>query len=304
MPARLHSLTEGERYATFSTVGGENGERGSMAGPDRRIDLRFGAFACSVQGFDDPDAALAKVLRQVVQALTQAPQLKTGALFDMKTLGRLERQLAEGGGGSARAVPGLVVTRFPDAAPPGPDGAASGPRPARSAPSGADELNLFRPPRSDEGTDLEPEDRVGSNPTANVFARDDGAVSADRSCLDLTPYRHQPRPADNGTERPASARSAAEVARAGEARTIPDLLAAAAAWLTLEQGKDSFDPLTVLSVLDRLDGDWPTSFEIRLKAFERLVRHGRLIPVHPEVGADSDRFRLGEGERRRWERAS
>lgn len=80
----------------------------------KRVDVRIGSFACSLQGFDDPAQPLAALLR-LVQERMEAPELTNGTpLFDQATLARLQAEIAPNGGDTAlSATPGVVLTLRP-----------------------------------------------------------------------------------------------------------------------------------------------------------------------------------------------
>jgi hypothetical protein len=81
--------------------------------------------------------------------------------------------------------------------------------------------------------------------------------------------------------------------RAG-ARSVPDLLAVAGAWLTLVDGKPRFTRREVMEVFESLPGDHPRTLEARIKGFGQLVRSGTLLLVGDGLfamaQADRDRF--------------
>lgn len=80
----------------------------------KRVDLRFGSFACSLQGFDDPSEPLAALLR-LVQERLEEPALPDGApLFDAATLERIAAEIGTPGADRMMAAtPGLVLTLRP-----------------------------------------------------------------------------------------------------------------------------------------------------------------------------------------------
>ena len=75
------------------------------------------------------------------------------------------------------------------------------------------------------------------------------------------------------------------------AETVPDLLAAAAAYLTLGEGRARFTRREVMDVFDALPGDQPRTLEARIKGFGRLVREGTLVLVEDGVFAMSHQAR-------------
>ena len=62
-----------------------------MAEGTKRLDLQFGSFACSVQGFDDPGEPVQQVLRAMQHLLEESPDLATtGIAFEADTIEQLE----------------------------------------------------------------------------------------------------------------------------------------------------------------------------------------------------------------------
>lgn len=78
-----------------------------MTDSRKRVDVSVGGFACSLQGFEDPGAALTAILR----AMREAGDLALGApLFDAPTMARLGREIgALAGNGAVSVAPGLVL---------------------------------------------------------------------------------------------------------------------------------------------------------------------------------------------------
>ncbi|MEO1776930.1 MAG: hypothetical protein AAFS07_18470 [Pseudomonadota bacterium] len=80
----------------------------------QRMDLRVGAFACSIQGFDDPAAVLERVISTLRDAADSDPDFaaRTAVGLDEETVTRLREAAATASGmpaGSLEAVPGLIV---------------------------------------------------------------------------------------------------------------------------------------------------------------------------------------------------
>lgn len=73
--------------------------------------------------------------------------------------------------------------------------------------------------------------------------------------------------------------SASDFAKIAAAETVPDLLIASAAWLTMAQGRAKFSRGEVMDVFDTLPGDHPRTLEARIKGYGKLVRSGSLILV-------------------------
>ena len=81
-----------------------------------------------------------------------------------------------------------------------------------------------------------------------------------------------------------------------DAQTVPELLTASAAYLTIGQGRSRFTRREVMDVFDGLPGDQPRSLEARIKGFGRLVREGTLVLVEDGV------FAMSQSARERFER--
>lgn len=88
--------------------------------------------------------------------------------------------------------------------------------------------------------------------------------------------------------------SAADFAKIGGLDTVPDLLIAAAAWLTLARGRVQFSRREIMDVFDGLPGDHPKSLEARIKGYGKLVRSGSFVLV------SEGRFMLSRSERDRF----
>ena len=75
---------------------------------------------------------------------------------------------------------------------------------------------------------------------------------------------------------------------------MPDQLSAAAAWLTLVQGKSRLTRREVMEVLEKIPAEEPRALADRIKGFGKLVRSGSLILVDDGVFAmaqpERDRF--------------
>ncbi len=84
-----------------------------IGGVRRRVELRHGAFACTVEGFDDPVSVLRDVIGFVQRAHEETPELAgTAITFDNETLQNLlDEILARGDTGHVDVVPSLSVRR-------------------------------------------------------------------------------------------------------------------------------------------------------------------------------------------------
>ena len=87
--------------------------------------------------------------------------------------------------------------------------------------------------------------------------------------------------------------SAAELAQRLQATSVPELLTAAAAWLTLVGEKPQFTRREMMTIFQALPGDHPRSMEARVKGYGSLVRSGTLVLVEDGV------FRLARRDRKR-----
>jgi len=119
-----------------------------MAASHKRLDLRFGAFACSVQGFDDPVMPVQQILRAIQTLLEESPEIAdAGISFDAETIESLIEEVARRADvetSDLEITPGLVIIYHGEGAPP--DLAA----PATAAMMPAPEL----PDEADEGGDV------------------------------------------------------------------------------------------------------------------------------------------------------
>lgn len=88
--------------------------------------------------------------------------------------------------------------------------------------------------------------------------------------------------------------SAGDLARSAGATTVPELLGAAAAWLSVIKGQNRFARRDVMAVFDEIPGDHARSLEARIKGYGKLVRNGVLVLV------DDGMFALSEDERERF----
>ncbi len=60
-----------------------------MSDATKRLDLQFGSFACSVQGFDDPVQPVQQVLQALQNLLEETPELAdAGISFDAEAIER------------------------------------------------------------------------------------------------------------------------------------------------------------------------------------------------------------------------
>ncbi len=160
--------------------------------------------------------------------------------------------------------------------------APTGPRwiedPNEPAPVPGPDARRRTPAEDDEGPRLE-----------DIVSRVRGGAPADRAPED-------PDPAGPGAARSggAAAIDAAELANRAEASSVPELLAASAAWLTLVDKRSTFGRREVMDVFDTIPGEHPRTLEARIKGYGKLVRSGALVLV------DDGRFALSQEERDRY----
>ena len=79
----------------------------------KRLDLQFGSFACSVQGFDDPVQPVQQVLQALQNLLEETPELAdAGISFDAEAIERLIGEVARRADvaeENVEIVPGLII---------------------------------------------------------------------------------------------------------------------------------------------------------------------------------------------------
>jgi hypothetical protein len=84
-----------------------------MSGTTKRLDLQFGSFACSVQGFDDPVQPVQQVLQALQNLLEETPELSdAGISFDAEAIERLIGEVARRADldeNTVEIVPGLII---------------------------------------------------------------------------------------------------------------------------------------------------------------------------------------------------
>jgi hypothetical protein len=89
------------------------GREGYMPGTTKRLDLQFGSFACSVQGFDDPVQPVQQVLQALQNLLEETPELAdAGISFDAEAIERLVGEIARRADvaeENVEIVPGLII---------------------------------------------------------------------------------------------------------------------------------------------------------------------------------------------------
>lgn len=124
-----------------------------MSSAAKRLDLRFGAFACSVRGFDDPVQPVQQILRAIQHLLEESPELSDTAInFDAEAIEQLIGEVArrsELDESQIEIVPGLVIVHHGgDAALAASDLAAGGSAASDVAAEdrpGSEYVNIFAP---------------------------------------------------------------------------------------------------------------------------------------------------------------
>jgi hypothetical protein len=88
--------------------------------------------------------------------------------------------------------------------------------------------------------------------------------------------------------------TAAGLAKAANAETVPELMVSAAAWMVLIQGQTTFTRHDVIDVFESIPGEHSKTLEARIKGFGKAVRNGHLIMIEDGVfglsRAELDRF--------------
>jgi hypothetical protein len=89
------------------------GRASQMPSTTKRLDLRFGLFACSVQGFDDPVMPVQQILRAIQHLLEESPELSdSGISFDAEAVESLVEEIARRADLDSEDIeitPGLVI---------------------------------------------------------------------------------------------------------------------------------------------------------------------------------------------------
>lgn len=267
-----------------------------MTNPPRVLDLQYGSFACRLEGFDDP----VTVLQQVVRYLHDLDGLaRGGAPADLDDLARLA---AQGGARSVQAhlAAGKLTLRS-DPVPP--EAAAVAWRDTdddfgRILSQADAQLNAPQMRRQRDSlaqlraavaaTEAarklgEPEDQAA---LSHARFRDDlGAIPPVSAAPNPMAQRLQQIAAHRVPDRAAGGDFATYLAQAG-AISLDDAIAAAAAYLTQQQGLQDFSrPQAMMLVQGAAPGPIPRDDSLR--AFGRLLRQNRIIKL------DNGRFTLG-----------
>jgi hypothetical protein len=77
--------------------------------------------------------------------------------------------------------------------------------------------------------------------------------------------------------------TAAGIAGAAEAKSVPELMVSAAAWMVLIQGQTTFSRNEVVEVFEAMPGDHVKTPEARIKGFGKALRNGQFVLVEEGV---------------------
>ena len=77
-----------------------------MTDSAKKVEVRFGAFACTIEGYDDPVAQMREVLAMMQRMISETPALAEAAEFNADDV---KDALKEGD-----TTPGVVVIRSAD----------------------------------------------------------------------------------------------------------------------------------------------------------------------------------------------
>jgi hypothetical protein len=73
--------------------------------------------------------------------------------------------------------------------------------------------------------------------------------------------------------------TAAGLAKTAEAKTVPELMVSAAAWMVLIQGQTTFSRKDVIEVFSTIPGDHSKTLEAKIKGFGKAVRNSQLVMI-------------------------
>ncbi|MEO0821113.1 MAG: hypothetical protein AAF074_11885, partial [Pseudomonadota bacterium] len=171
-------------------------------------------------------------------------------------------------------------------------GAMEAPRPERSRPR----LNIFAGGADSAGetahgseSPLRRRDGFGESP-GDIGGGTGGGMGGGMGAGDeptVALFRPAGRPRQAPAPEPISAQA---LSWKMDARTPPDQILCAAAWLTYAARKPRFSRKEVFKVIDGIPSESPRNLEVRVKGFGRLVRDGALVQL------DADVFTLSEAE--------
>lgn len=197
---------------------------------------------------------------------------------------------AAGAAGSARAEPAGMASIF---------GPPVVERPATAAPddaggAGADSVGTAAPAEAGARADSSGEPGAERGRLSQLLSRLGGRRAPTSEPEPRAPSQARSYPAAP-SELDLDEAGPAGLAERAAARSVPDLLAVSAAWLTLVEGKPRFTRRDVMETFETLPGDHPRHLEARIKGFGQLVRSSTLILVDDGV------FAMAQSERDRFQ---
>ncbi|MEM6906585.1 MAG: hypothetical protein AAF568_11880 [Pseudomonadota bacterium] len=172
-----------------------------MADPTRRIDLRHGDFAVSVQGFEDPTKPIRMLIRALQRTIEETPEFSNVAFSAddavvEEILGKLAAE--EGVEDGFEAVPGLILVRRAG---------------VEAVPTSVEETEEEAPEESSDGLAA-----VAALGVAGAIAAD---ASADEAPVDEAPEEFAP--VDEAPEEFAAAEESVESEEAFASEAEPEL---------------------------------------------------------------------------------
>ena len=296
-----------------------------MPDATKRLDLQFGSFAVSVQGFDDPVQPVQQVLQALQNLLQETPELAdAGISFDAEAIERLIGEVARRADldeDKIEIVPGLIIVhRGSDdieaytggAGSRGSDPIADAEPEPNQEPEAEDNaepefINIFAPGYhavGEPGAEIDTEG-ADDNVLALSMASDSGAKPVDEAepgasgkafadvASEAPGEDHEdgePGEDEPEVEQADEGYTAAGLAKAAGAETVAEFMISAAAWMVLLQGQTTFSRHEVIDVFETIPGKHGKSLEVRIKGFGKAVRDGHLVAI------DDDRYGLSETE--------
>ncbi|MEM9139634.1 MAG: hypothetical protein AAGB15_07355, partial [Pseudomonadota bacterium] len=192
-----------------------------MADTGKKVEVRYGAFSCVIEGYDDPVAELRDVLGLMQRMISETPEMAQIATdFDAE---RVQDVLRDEGEAGAEGSPGVVVIRTSDAEKPADPVQAD--EPAAEAVDEAESLDVSEAIEDAVAVDLA--DAEEDDPATDLGGLADDAVAADTasdpepSTIEAEPAPHEQ---DSGLAGRVGALAAGAAAAAGATllRKTPD----------------------------------------------------------------------------------
>ena len=101
------------RDSTRNALLSQHFGKGDFMSDNKRLDIQFGSFACSVQGFDDPVQPVQQVLQALQSLLEETPELADADIsFDAEAIERLIGEVARRADiaeENVEIIPGLII---------------------------------------------------------------------------------------------------------------------------------------------------------------------------------------------------